>query len=58
MVLQVEHDDFATFLNISVTNHVGFRMSEVEEYLCKPVKNVKDPLKWWVANHHVYCING
>jgi hypothetical protein len=52
--LQVEHDDFTTFSNILVTNHVGFRMSEVEEYLRKPVENVKDPLKWWVANRHVY----
>jgi hypothetical protein len=37
-----------------VTNHVGFRTSEVEEYLRKPVENVKDPLKWWVANRHIY----
>ena len=39
---------------ISVTNSVGPWTNEVEEYLHKPVENVKDPLKWWVANHHVY----
>ena len=37
-----------------MTNRVRFRRSEVEEYLCQPVKNIKDPLKWWVANCHVY----
>ena len=42
------------FSNISVTNHIGFQTSEVQEYLRKPVENVKDPLKWWVANRHVY----
>ena len=42
------------FINISVTNSVGSWTNEVEEYLCEPVDNVKDPLKWWVANHHVY----
>jgi hypothetical protein len=54
MVSQVDDDDFATFSNISMTKHVGFRTSEVNEYLRKPVENVKDPLKWWVANRHVY----
>jgi hypothetical protein len=52
--LQADNDDFATFSNISVTNHIGFRTSEVDEFLRKPVENVKDPLKWWVANRHVY----
>ena len=54
LVSQADNDDFATFLNISVTRHVGYWTSEVDEYLRKPVENVKDPLKWWVANHHVY----
>jgi hypothetical protein len=52
--LQADNDDFAAFSNISVTNHIGSRTSEVDEFLRKPVKNVKDPLKWWVANRHVY----
>ena len=52
--MQANNDDFATFSNISVTNHVGSQPSEVEEYLHKPVENVKDPLKWWVANCHIY----
>jgi hAT family C-terminal dimerisation region len=54
-ILQVDDDDdFTTFGNISVTKHVGLRSSELQEYLRKPVENVKDPLKWWVANRHVY----
>jgi len=52
--LQADNDDFAAFSNISVTNHIGFRTSEVDEFLRKPVENVKDPLKWQVANCHVY----
>ena len=52
-VLQV-NDNFATFTNISVMKHIGNRASELGEYLQKPVKNVKEPLKWWVANRHVY----
>ena len=28
--------------------------SELREYLQKPVENVKDPLKWWVASCHTY----
>jgi hypothetical protein len=49
-----DDDDFIAFTNISVTNHVGSQTSELNEYLCKPVENVKDPLKWWIANRHVY----
>jgi hypothetical protein len=37
-----------------VTRHVGSRISEVQQYLSKPVKNVKEPLKWWVADQHIY----
>jgi hypothetical protein len=49
-----DNDDFAAFTNISVTNHIGSRTSELQEYLRKPVENVKEPLKWWVANRHIY----
>jgi len=49
-----DDNDFAAFSNILVTNHIGSWTSELEEFLQKPVENVKDPLKWWVANHHVY----
>jgi hypothetical protein len=41
-------------LQPSVTKQVTSRTSELDEYLCKPVDNVKDPLKWWVAHHHIY----
>lgn len=51
---QDDDDEFATFSNISVTKHVGSRSSELKEYFRKPVENVKDPLKWWVANRHIY----
>ena len=52
--LQANNDNFTTFSNILVTKHVGYWTSEVDKYLCKPVENVKDPLKWWVANCHIY----
>lgn len=51
---QVNDDDFSTFMNISVTKHAGSKSSEFNEYLQKPIKNVKEPLKWWVANCYVY----
>ena len=55
MDLQVDSDnDFTTFANISMTKQVGSRTSELREYLWKPVENVKDPLKWWVASCHIY----
>lgn len=28
--------------------------SEIQEYLSLPVELVKDPLKWWTNNRHVY----
>lgn len=43
---------FASFGNLSVTS--APRASEIQEYLNHPVENVKDPLKWWVDNQHVY----
>jgi hypothetical protein len=49
-----DNNDFAAFSNISATNCIGSQTSELEEFLRKPVENVKDPLKWWVANRHVY----
>jgi len=51
---QIDEDDFTAFGNISVTKQVGSRSCELREYLRKPVENVKDPMKWWVANRHVY----
>jgi hypothetical protein len=54
MRLQLDNDEFATFANISVTKNVGYRSSELDEYLRKPVENVQDPLKWWFTNRHVY----
>jgi hypothetical protein len=53
--LQVDDDDeFTTFANISVTKQVTSRTSELDDYLRKPVENIKDPLKWWFANCHIY----
>ena len=47
-VSQADNNNFTTFLNISVTNHIGFWTSQVDNFLCKLVENVKDPLKWWL----------
>ena len=35
-------NDFAAFSNILVTNYVGSWTSKLQEFLQKPVKNVKD----------------
>jgi hypothetical protein len=43
---------FASFSNLSVTTCPC--ESEIQEYLALPVENVKDPLKWWRANKHIY----
>lgn len=54
LIIQIDDDDFTSFVNISVTAGIGSQTSELDKYLRKPVKNVKEPLKWWVSNHHVY----
>jgi hypothetical protein len=36
---------FSDFANISVTQSVIPKATELDEYLCLPVENVKDPLK-------------
>jgi hypothetical protein len=41
-------------VNISVTKEAGSQASEVQEFLRKPAEHVKEPLKWWVANRHIY----
>jgi hypothetical protein len=51
---QINEDNFTAFGNISMTKQVGSRSCELREYLCKLVESIKDPMKWWVANHHVY----
>jgi hAT family C-terminal dimerisation region len=48
------NNGFTTFVNILVTKVVASRTSEDDRYLRKLVENVKDPLKWWIANKHVY----
>ena len=37
-----------------MTKQVGSQSSELTQFLHKPVENVKEPMKWWVANRHVY----
>ena len=37
-----------------MTQVVASQTSELDGYLRKPVENVKNPLKWWVSNRHVY----
>jgi hypothetical protein len=43
---------FASFGDLSVTTVP--HESEIQAYLTLPVENVKDPLKWWRANKHIY----
>jgi len=38
---------FASFGDLSVTTAPC--SCEIQEYLSHPVKNIKDPLKWWVC---------
>ena len=54
MLLQLDNNDFSGFTNISVTEHTEHLSTELEEYLQKPVENIKDPLKWWIANKLIY----
>ena len=37
-----------------MTKTIGSKSSELEDYLRKPVENVREPLKWWVANRDIY----
>ena len=43
---------YASFGNLSVTTCP--HESEIQEYLSLPVENVKNPLKWWEDNKHIY----
>jgi hAT family C-terminal dimerisation region len=43
---------FASFGDLSVTTVL--HESKIQAYLTLPVENVKDPLKWWRANKHIY----
>jgi hAT family C-terminal dimerisation region len=45
---------FFDFANVSVTQTTPPKTSELDEYLCKPVENVADPLKWWYSNQFMY----
>jgi hAT family C-terminal dimerisation region len=42
------------FANISVGALGATTLSEVDEYLSRPVENILDPLKWWTDNRRVY----
>jgi hypothetical protein len=42
------------FANISVGTSGATTLSEVDEYLNRPVENILDPLKWWADNRRVY----
>src|SRR6266852_9015358 len=47
-----DNGGFTSFGNLSITS--ASCASEIQAYLKHPVKNVKDPMKWWVDNQHVY----
>ena len=42
------------FANISVGTSAVAILSEVDEYLNRPVENILDPLKWWADNRRIY----
>ena len=46
------NNGFASFGNLSVTTCPC--ESEIQEYLSLPVENIKNPLKWWEDNKHIY----
>lgn len=46
-------EGISVFANFSVGTAVT-TLSEVDEYLKRPVENVLDPLKWWIDNRRVY----
>jgi hypothetical protein len=50
--LSKNDNGFTSIGNLSVTNHRC--ASEIQGYLSLPVKNVIDPLKWWMDNKYVY----
>jgi hypothetical protein len=46
------NDGFMSFSDLLVTT--APHASEIQEYLNHPIKNIKDPLRWWVDNKNVY----
>ncbi|KAG1816406.1 uncharacterized protein BJ212DRAFT_1480859 [Suillus subaureus] len=50
----INDDNFTSFTNILVTTGIGSWTSELDEYLCKPVENVKEPLKCYYQQLHHY----
>jgi hypothetical protein len=42
------------FANISVGTSAATTLSEIDEYMNRPVENIVDPLKWWTDNRQVY----
>ncbi len=42
------------FANFSVGVTTATTVSEVDNYLSHPVKNILDPLKWWIDNQRNY----
>jgi hypothetical protein len=52
--LQTHENGVASFGNISVDLKTLPKTSKINDYLCLPVENVVDPLKWWVNNRCLY----
>lgn len=48
------NEGISIFANISVGTSAATTLSEVDEYLNRPVENILDPLKWWIDNRRVY----
>jgi hypothetical protein len=48
------NEGVSLFANFAVGTSAAATVSEVDEYLNRPVESVLDPLKWWMDNRRVY----
>jgi hypothetical protein len=48
------NEGVSIFANISIHTLAAASLSEIDEYLNRPVENILDPLKWWTDNRRVY----
>ena len=48
------NEGVSLFANFSVGSSAATTLSEIDEYLTRPVESVGDPLKWWNDKRRVY----
>jgi hAT family C-terminal dimerisation region len=49
-----ENMGVSLFSNFSIGVTAATTISEVDNYLSRPVENILDPLKWWTDNQRNY----